>query len=120
MKLLLSLFIFVGSVTASARQYTQCSSNSPELYSVINLSQKKEGTLYLTLGAETNDRSLSHIVLKEETADKMIYDVYGKTFQGILEVPSNLMGLNSDYIEVKFTESDATYNFTCFTRNHAG
>lgn len=118
MKFLLSLIVLAGSTTTFARQYTQCSAKSPELYSVINLPAKEEGSIYLTLGAETGVASLSKIVLKEQTAEKLVYDVFGKTFTGVLEMPANVMGLSSDYIEAKLVEGDATYNFTCFTRHY--
>ena len=70
MKKLLSILIILTSLNTFARQYTQCSDIEKDLYAVINLPSYEKGTLFLTLGAQTDDRILYNIELKKYIANK--------------------------------------------------
>ncbi len=116
MKFLVAALIMVSSLTSFARQYTQCSDMDKDLYGVINLPSATAGTLFLTIGAETDTRALYNIEFKKTVADKTHYSFvtqYGS--DGLVVVPSDLIGSKSDYVYVEIREGGLTHRMTCFT-----
>lgn len=119
MKLIALLTVFalqLTSLTTYARQYTQCSTNDSSLYSVINLETPTEGTLFLTLGTETDTHSLGQIYFLENKNGLNIYTVTGMVFEGTLSVPENLYGSKSETVQSILYAGHDTYVFNCFTR----
>lgn len=116
--LLSSLFLglTVVSQVSQARQYTQCDATNAVLYSVINLTNQSEGTLFLTLGTETDTHSLSKLSYVETKNNQMIYRVYDGPFEGTLLVPADIIGTTSDFVQATLLEGNRGYDFSCFTR----
>ncbi|MBY0515588.1 MAG: hypothetical protein K2P81_01680 [Bacteriovoracaceae bacterium] len=114
MKLILFIALSLTSFSVFARQYTQCSSDG--LYSVVNLPSEVKGTLFLTAGAETDDRMLADIELMDTEEGQHIYKVLNAPFEGLVFFPSNALGKNLNNINVILKADSVTYDFSCFTR----
>lgn len=117
MKMIILAMTLLLSATGFARQYTQCSDSTSELYSVINLPTLEKGTLFVTLGAETDTHKLYDIVKTEEKADGIHYKLIGGIDDNFdLIFPKNVFGTNSDGIVVNFHNGSHLHKFSCFTR----
>lgn len=117
MRLFLFVLLMSTSLSSFARQYTQCSDVEKDLYAVINLPSYEKGTLFLTLGAETDVRFLYDIEVKKYIANKGYYQfttASGTT--GLLVIPSHLLGLNSDSVNIEIHEDGIVHLMSCFTR----
>ena len=116
MKFAILVFGLLLSVTGFARQYTQCSDLDKELYSVVNLPTLEKGTLFLTLGAETDVNILYHIEKIEEKEDGIYYKLVEAVNESILVFPKDVYGTSNDDIRVTVFESGIEHRFSCFTR----
>ena len=116
MKFAILVFGLLVSVSGFARQYTQCSDLDKELYSVVNLPTLEKGTLFLTLGAETDTNILYHIEKIEEKEDGIYYKLVEAYNESVLVFPKNVFGTNNDNIRVDVYENGVHHRFSCFTR----
>ena len=104
------------SVSGMARQYTQCSDLDKEFYSVVNLPTLEKGTLFVTLGAETDAHQLYHIEMIGEKEDGIHYKLVDAVNESLLIFPKGVFGTNNDNIRVDVYESGVHHRFSCFTR----
>ena len=116
MKMMILVFGLLISTTGMARQYTQCSDLDKEFYSVVNLSTLEQGTLFVTLGAETDAYQLYHIEKIEEKEDGIYYKLVEAYNESVLVFPKNVFGTNNDNIRVDVYENGVHHRFSCFTR----
>lgn len=116
MKMMVLIFGLLVSVSTMARQYTQCSDLDKQLYSVVNLPTLENGTLFVTLGAETDVHQLYHIEKIEEKEDGIHYKLVDAVNESLLIFPKGVFGTNNDSIRVDVFESGVHHRFSCFTR----
>lgn len=114
MKNIFVLLLVTYSLSAFARQYTQCSSEG--LYSVVNLPTQTKGTLFLTPGAETDDRLLAQLEFNREENGHHVYTVLNAPFAGELFFPTAALNKNSNDVNVTLIAAGVTYDFSCFSR----
>lgn len=116
MKMMILVLGLLVSTTGFARQYTQCSDLDKDFYSVVNLPTLEKGTLFVTLGAETDYNQLYQIEKMEEKADGIYYKLTNAVNESYLVFPKDVFGTNNDNIRVDVFESGMVHRFSCFTR----
>lgn len=117
MKMIILATTLLLSATGFARQYTQCNDMNSDLYSVINLPTLEKGTIFVTLGTETDTHKLYEIEKTEEKADGIHYKLIGGIDDNFdLIFPKNVFGTNSDFIRIDFHNGSYVHKFSCFTR----
>lgn len=116
MKMMILVLGLLASATGMARQYTQCSDLDKEFYSVVNLPTLEQGTLFVTLGAETDAHQLYHIEKIEEKEDGIYYKLVEASNESVLVFPKGVFGTNNDNIRVDVYESGLHHRFSCFSR----
>ena len=118
MKMIILAVTLLISATGFARQYTQCSDLDKSLYAVVNLPTLDKGTLFVTLGTETDVHQLYKIEKMEEKADGIYYKLVDAQADpnSILVFPKNVFGTNQDSILVEVYESGVVHQFSCFSR----
>jgi hypothetical protein len=125
MKNLFTVFVFITSMATAqfsfARQYTQCSritdNGDTDLHGVINLPQLEKGTLFLTLGAETDVSSLYHIELVPSSDLKNnFYQTTDSPYPITVIFPKAAYNKPSNNLELIIREGDSEYIFSCFSR----
>lgn len=113
--------LFFNIESAFARQYTQCyymnENQVTEFYSVINLPSLEEGTLFLTLGTETDTHSLYKIKPSTTVDDQYyIFDTTDSTYPISVLFPKSAYNKASDNLDVILKEGSIDYSLKCFSR----
>ena len=124
MKNVFIVFVFLVSLitaqSASARQYSQCSrmtaSGDSDLFGVVNLPQLEKGTLFLTLGTETDVHSLYNIELTSSDSKNNYYQTTDSEYPINVIFPQNAYNKPSNNLEIIIQEGSSEYTFTCFSR----
>lgn len=125
MKILFIVFVFLTSIitaqSALARQYTQCSRvtsyGDTDLHGVINLPQLEKGTLFLTLGAETDISSLYNIELVLSSDPKNnFYQTTNSQYPITVIFPKSAYNKPSNDLEITIREGSSEYTMSCFSR----
>lgn len=127
MKFIFILLVLVFSITASARQYIQCSdSNSFDRF-VINL-DSDQSTFFYTNGVHLPDdsqiRSLTELSFDRETNESQIFVTSLHSSNLFIEIKKSDLDISSNYLEIDFDfinrdgESIKNFSVACFSSIH--
>jgi hypothetical protein len=117
MKYILIAVLSAFSISSYARQYIQCSniSSSDPFYTVINLTNSEEGTLFATPGVETDEHVLLTINKTSETDSLVIFKTESDMAVTI-EIKKSDLGKNINDMTVELVFSGVQLQLGCFSR----
>lgn len=112
-------FIF-SSTTAFARQYIQCSIMDDQSTDVmvVNLQTPENGTLFLSSGMQNpeDERVLVNIAFDKIQNGKHIFKVTDEQGKGSVSIPSEVMGVSSNFFLLELNFSEFSFGYSCFAR----
>jgi len=117
--LILSLALSISS-SVFARQYIQCSAldNSSSDVMVVNLTDLKKGTLFLSSGMQNPEDERILVEIELDSTDKSFYTykVTTESIEGQVVIPSEVIGKLSNDFVINLTFLGYRLDYGCFSR----
>ncbi len=83
---------------------------------VINLTDLKSGTVFVSPGMESDDRLFVKISFDKIEIKRHIFKMVDAAEEGSIIIPSNVIGKSSDSVNIDLSYGSYNFTFSCFSR----